>query len=167
MPTTETQPSAAGSSGSSSSPPPEPPRRGRRSGRGDYDGLEAYDLLHVIEDLEDDRSRALLREKIWIALLLHILVFGYILLAPKYIYHIKVIDPSTRMKEREKEMSFLDLPPDALKQVRPKAQAPMSDKDRVQQSPKPTLDRKTLEELEKMRRAGPPRPAPAPARRLA
>lgn len=159
MPITETPPSAPGPATSS---PPDPPSRGRRSRRDSYEGLESYDLLHVIEDLEDERSRALLREKIWIAMLLHIAIFGYILLAPKYIYHVKVIDPSTRMKERQKEMTFLDLPPDALKQVRPKAQAPPSDKNRVQQTPKPTLDKKTLDQLEAMRRAGPPAPKPAP-----
>jgi TonB family protein len=156
MPITETQPSS-GPSGSS--PPPEPPPRSRRGGRRDYEGLDAFDLLHVIDDLEDERSRALLREKIWIALLLHIAIFAYILFAPKYIYHIKVVDPSTRMKEREKEMTFLDLPPDALKQPRPKRAPVVSDKDRVQQAPKTTLDKKTLEQL---RRAGPPEPKPAP-----
>jgi TonB family protein len=159
MPTTETQTSA----GPSSPPPPEPPPRSRRGGRRDYEGLEAFDLLHVIDDLEDDRSRALLREKIWIALLLHILVFAYILLGPKYIYHVKVKDPSTRIKQHEKEMTFLDLPPDALKQVRPKHAPVISDKDRVQQAPKPTIDKKTLDHLEAMRRAGPPAPRPAPA----
>jgi TonB family protein len=124
--------------------------------------MEAYDLLHVIDDLEDERSRALLREKIWIALLLHIAIFAYILFAPKYIYHVKVVDPSTRLRENEKQMTFLDLPKDALKQVRPKHAPVVSDKDRVQQTTKPQLDKKTLEELEKMRRAGPPAPQPAP-----
>ncbi len=156
MPITETQPSS-GPSGSS--PPPEPPPRSRRGGRRDYEGLDAFDLLHVIDDLEDERSRALLREKIWIALLLHIAIFAYILFAPKYIYHVKVVDPSTRMKEREKEMTFLDLPPDALKQPRPRHAPVVSDKDRVQQAPKTTLDKKTLEQL---RHAGPPAPKPAP-----
>ncbi len=153
MPTTETQPSTP------SSPPPEAPRRWRRRSRV-YEDLESYDLLHVIDDLEDDRSRALLREKIWIALLLHILVLGYILLAPKYLYHIKIVDPSTRMKEREKEMTFLDLPPDALKQVRPKAQAPPTDRERAQPAPRTTLDRKTLQQLQAMRRAEQTAPKP-------
>ena len=159
MPITETQPSA----GPSSEPPPIEPPRNRRGGRRDYEGLEAYDLLHVIDDLEDERSRALLREKIWIALLLHIVVFAYIMLGPKYLYHVKVIDPSTRMKQREKEMTFLDLPPDALKQPPPKHAPVVSDKNRVQQAPKTTLDKKTLEQLQAMRRAGPPKPAPQQA----
>jgi TonB family protein len=153
MPTTETQPSAG-----PASPPPEPPRS-RRGGRRDYEGLEAYDLLHVIDDLEDERSRALLREKIWIALLLHIAVFAYILFAPKYIYHIKVVDPSTRMRENEKEMTFLNLPKDALKHIQPRSAPPVTAKEKAQ-APRTTLDRKTLEA---MRRSEPPAPKPAPA----
>jgi TonB family protein len=160
MPITETKPSA-GQSGTPSPPSPEPSRP-RRGGRRDYEGLEAYDLLHVIDDLEDERSRALLREKIWIALLLHIAIFGYIMLAPKYLYHVKVIDPSTRLRENEKNMTFLALPKDVLKQERPKHAPVVSDKDRVQQTPKPQLDKKTLDQLEAMRRAGPPVPRPAP-----
>ncbi len=160
MPITETQ-ASAGPGSPEPSEQPQPPRS-RRGHRRDYEGLENYDLLHVIDDLEDERSRALLREKIWIALLLHIVVFAYILLGPKYLYHVKVIDPSTRMKEREKEMTFLDLPPDALKQVRPKHAPVVSDRDRVQQAPKTTLDKKTLDKLEAMRKAGPPTPKPAP-----
>jgi TonB family protein len=154
MPTTETQPSA----GQSSPPPPEPTRT-RRGSRRDYEGLDAFDLLHVIDDLEDERARALLREKIWIALLLHIAIFAYLLFAPKYIYHVKIVDPSTRLREQQKEMTFLDLPKDALKQVRPKNAPAVSDKNRVQPAPNTTLDRKTLEA---MRRAEPPTPKPAP-----
>lgn len=147
----------------SSPPPTEPPpraRRGRSSRSVDYDKLEGYDLLHVIEDLEDERSRLALREKIWIALIFHLLLFGYLVFAPKYIWHVKVRDASVAL--RDKPPVFLDLPPDALKQLKPKTQAPLSDKNRQQQSPKPTLDRKTLEQLQAMRRAGPPAPKPAP-----
>jgi TonB family protein len=41
----------------------------------------------------------------------------------------------------------------------------LSDKDRRQQSPHPTIDKKTLQQLEAMRKAGPPHPAPQPARK--
>jgi TonB family protein len=74
------------------------------------------------------------------------------------------------LKERQqKELTYMTLPPDALKHVRPKNPKALSDKDRVAQSPHPTLDRKTLEQLQAMRRAGPPapqfqpQPQPAPA----
>ncbi len=161
MPATEAPPPQ------SSLPPqrPEPRARRSRSARtADYEGLEGYDLLHIIDELEDDRERVALREKIWIALILHILLFGYIFLAPKYIWHVKVREVA--FQNKQKPITVLDLPPDALKQLRPEKPAPLSDKNRQQQSPNPTVDRKTLEELQRIRRAGPPShmpAAPAPA----
>ena len=131
--------------------------------RSRYEELDHTDLLHIIDELEGNRGWASLREKLWIALIIHMLVAWYLLYGPKYIYHVRVVDPSVIMKQRQKDLTFLDLPPDALKPVKPKVQAPLSDKDRVAQTPHPTLDRKTLEELEAMRRAGPPEPAPQPS----
>ncbi len=162
MPTTEAPPQQQ--------PPFEPPPRARRPrlprdpyGAVDSNELDSYDLLHVIDDLQDERSRLALREKIWIALIFHLLLFGYLVFAPRYIWHVKVRDPSLALRDKEKQPTFLDLPPDALKQLQPKKEAPLSDKNRQQQAQKPTLDRKTLEQLQAMRRAGPPLPsAPAP-----
>jgi TonB family protein len=72
------------------------------------------------------------------------------------------VNPSDNLKQ--KDMTFLNLPPDAEKAVKPPKTAPPSDKNRVAQSAHPTLDRKTLRQLEAMKRAGPPAPvAPAPA----
>ncbi len=128
-----------------------------------YEELDPTDLLHIIDELEGNRGWASLREKLWIALIIHMLVAWYLLYGPKYIYHVRVVDPSVIMKQRQKELTYLDLPPDALKPVKPKTQAPLSDKDRQAETRKPTLDRKTLEELEAMKRAGPPEPAPQPS----
>lgn len=142
------------------SPPSAPPEQpsSRRSDR--YEDLELHDLLHVIDELEGSRNWVSLREKVWIALIIHMLVFWYLFYGPKYLFNVKVIDPSTVLKQREKEMTYLDLPKDALKQIKPKQPAVVSDKDRVAQAKHPTLDKKTLQQLEAMRRAGPPTPAP-------
>jgi TonB family protein len=131
--------------------------------RRSYEELDPTDLLHIIDELEGNRGWASLREKLWIALIIHMLVAWYLLYGPKYIYHVRVVDPSVVMKQRQKELTYLDLPPDALKQLKPKTVAPLSDKDRQAETRKPTLDRKTLEELEAMKRAGPPEPAPQPS----
>ncbi len=149
MPITEVPPSPP-------STPPEAPRF-RRPTR--YEDYELHDLLNVIEELEGSRNWASLREKIWIALIIHLVIFWYLAYGPKYLFNVKVVDPSVVLKQREKEMTYLDLPPDALKQVKPKP-APLSDKNRIAESKKPTLDKKTLEQLEAMRRAGPPTPRP-------
>jgi TonB family protein len=131
--------------------------------RSRYEDLEPTDLLHIIDELEGNRGWSSLREKLWIALIIHMLVAWYLLYGPKYIYHVKVVDPSVIMKQRQKELTFLDLPPDALKEIKPKTPAPLSDKSRQAQAPRPVLDKKTLEELEAMRRAEQPAPAPAPS----
>lgn len=129
-----------------------------------YEELDHSDLLHVIEELEGSRNWASLREKLWIALIIHLLIAWYLFYGPKYIYHVRVVDPSVVMKQRAKDLTFLDMPPDLVKPKRPpKPTNIISDKNRTAETPHPTIDRKTREELEAMKRAGPPVPAPAPA----
>ncbi len=126
-----------------------------------YEELDPDELLHLIDRLEDERSRALRREGIWISVIAHLLLFWFLFYGPKFRSHQPhVVNPNDNTK---KDLTFLNLPPDA-QQVKPPKQAPLSDKNRVAQSPHPTLDRKTLQQLEAMRQAGPPQPtAPQPA----
>ncbi len=160
-----------GSSGSAGSDRPAPSSNGYSKlpayRRSRYDELDPTDLLHIIDELEGNRGWASLREKLWIALIIHMIVAWYLLYGPKYIYHVRVVDPSVIMKQRQKDLAFLDLPPDALKEIKPKTPAPLSDKSRQAQSPKPVLDKKTIEELEAMRRAEQAAPAPAPSQQPA
>jgi len=151
-------------------PPPQsaPPERPsgptfRRKTTARYEGMEADELLHLIDNLEDERSRARVREGIYISLLAHVLLFLWILFGPRYILHRpKVVSPFDVLQARQKrELTYMELP-DALKQLRPKNPRALSDKDHVAQSPHPTLDRKTLEQLQAMRRPGPPVPRPVP-----
>ncbi|HKO11953.1 MAG TPA: TonB family protein [Acidobacteriaceae bacterium] len=127
-----------------------------------YEELDHTDLLHIIDELEGSRNWASLREKLWIALIIHMLVAWYLFYGPKYIYHVRVVDPSVVMKQRQKDLTFLDLPQDLLKQKPTKPTKIISNQDRKAQTPKPTIDRKTLEELEAMRRAGEQKAPPAP-----
>jgi TonB family protein len=121
--------------------------------RSRYEDLEHTDLLHIIDELEGSGYWVSLREKLWIATIFYLLVAWYFFYGPKYIYHVRVVDPSVIMKQRQKELTFLDMPKDLLKPEKPKPSNIISDKDRVAQSPHPTIDKKTLEELEAMRRA--------------
>ena len=75
-------------------------------------------------------------------------------LRPRYILHRpKVVSPFDVLTDRQKkELTYMTLPPDALKHIRPKNPQALSDKNRVAQSPHPTLDKKTLEQLQAMRR---------------
>lgn len=117
----------------------------------DYD---THELLQMISDLEDERRWARLREGFWIAILFHLALLSAFTWIPKYVFKVpQVIDPIEAIKNR-KDLQYLDLPPDALREVQPKAS--------IKSIPrKPTvIDKKTLEA---MNRATPPAPAPAPA----
>ena len=150
MPTTEAP----------TSPPGRRPDSLFRRKRVRYEDLGSDELLHLIDRLEDERSRARLREGIWISVLFHLVLFWFIAYGPRVLWHQPhVVNPTD---QDHKELTYLDLPPDALKQIKPKTPAPPSDKNRIAQSDHPVLDRKTLQQLQAMRRAGPPLPTPTP-----
>jgi len=126
-------------------------RRGAATSRWvDYD---THELLSMISELEDERRWARLREGIWIALLIHILLISAITWIPRYVFHVPpVIDPFDAMKQR-KDLAYLDLPPDVIKKFQPKVEAkPVPER-------QPRVDKKTLEALNK---PAPPVPQPEP-----
>lgn len=112
----------------------------------DYD---THELLEMIGELEDERRWSRLREGIWLAILFHFILLSAVTWIPKYIFHVApVIDPFDAIKQR-KDLTYLDLPPDALQQFKPKVQIkPVT----------PKIDKKTLEALNK---PAPPVLAPA------
>jgi outer membrane biosynthesis protein TonB len=124
-------------------------RRGASTSRWvDYD---THELLEMISELEDERRWARLREGIWIAVLIHILLLSAITWVPKYIFRVPpVIDPFDAIKQR-KDLAYLDLPPDVLRkfQAKPKVEPVPEQRQRV--------DKKTLESLNK---PAPPPPEP-------
>ena len=117
----------------------------------DYD---THELLEMISELEDDRRWARLREGIWIAILLHLILISAFTWIPKYVFKVpQVIDPIDAIKNR-KDLTYLDSLPDAIKELHPKVQI------RPVLPPKQTtVDKKTLEALN---RAAPPPPTPTP-----
>jgi hypothetical protein len=136
--------------------PPEEPEPDSPRVRGsrwvDYD---TYELLNMISELEDERRWARLREGIWIAILLHLIVLSGITWIPRYIFKVPpVVDPFEAIKQRKEDLKYLDLPPDLIKRVQPRAQ--------VKPAPQkpPQIDKKTLEALNK---AMPPQLPPTPA----
>lgn len=113
----------------------------------DYD---THELLEMISEMEDERRWARLREGFWIALLIHFALLSAVTWIPRYVFRVPpVIDPFTAIKER-KDMAYLNLPPDALKEIQPKIKP-------VPQKPV-IIDKKTLDEIKKMA----PQPAEAP-----
>jgi len=154
MPSLETPPNSA---------PPNPPVRVRTNRYGD---LEEHELIHLLDALDDERSKARFRESVYISIIIWLAIGWFVLYGPQVIFHQpRLINPADVLKQRDKEMTFLDMPKDIGKQLPKKPSNVMSDKDRVQQTAKPTIDKKTLEQLQAMRKAGAPgatAPAPTP-----
>ncbi len=118
----------------------------------DYD---THELLEMISELEDERRWARLREGVLWALLFHILLISAATWIPKYVFRVPpVIDPFDAIKQR-KDLSYLDLPPDALRNLQPKVTVKP-----VPQKP-PRVDKKTLDAMNKATvPALPPTPEP-------
>jgi TonB family protein len=128
-----------------------------------YGVLEEHELIHLLDSLDDERSRARFRESVYISIIIWLAIGWFVLYGPQVIFHQpRLINPADVLKERDKELTFLDVPKDVGKQLPKKPTNVISDKDRTQQTVKPTLDKKTLEQLQAMRKAGAPDTAPAP-----
>lgn len=114
-------------------------------------------IPHVLLQLEDDLERSHRREAAWISVAVHLFAVIFLLLSPKIFPGMRgVILASPADMMRDKQLTYLDMPPDAQtppKQVKPDAK--LSDKNRIAESRHPSVDQKTLEEL---RKAGPPHP---------
>jgi TonB family protein len=122
---------------------------GSRSLRGsrwvDYD---THELLEMIGELEDERRWSRLREGFWLALLFHIMLFSAITWIPRYIFKVPVVtDPFDAIRHR-KDLTYLDLPPDAYRQIKPRVATKL-----------PPIDKQTLKEITQQ---APPTPPPPP-----
>ena len=117
---------------------------------------------HLLIQLEDDLERARMREAFWISVAVHLMVVILLVFSPKIFPGMKgmvLATPADLMKDQQ--MTYLDLPPDQQKEpkVTPKTNV-LSDKNRIAESRKPTLDKHTLQEL---KRAGAPKAPAAPS----
>ena len=150
MPSLETPPS------SSPSGPPVKVRTGR------FGELDEYEIIHLLDTFDDERAKARFREAIYISIIIYLALGWFVLYGPRVLFHQpRLINPMDVLKEREK-MTYLNMPKDVTKQIPHKPTDVISDKDNTQQTTRPTLDKKTLEQLQAMRKAGPPAPTEAP-----
>ena len=155
MPTLETPPNGA--------PPTPPPSR---VGPSPYSNLEAHELLDLLDQVNDDRARARFREAIYISVIIWLAIGWFVFYGPQVLFHQpRLINPSDVLKQRDHELTYLDLPRDLAKQLPNKPTNTLSDQNRRQQTAKPSLDRKTLDQLQAMRRAGAPGGPTAPVTR--
>jgi hypothetical protein len=112
----------------------------------DYD---THELLQMINDLEDERRWARLREGVWLAILIHLVVLSAVTWIPTYVFKVPRVVDSTSALQQHKDFTYLDSPKWQPKtEAKPALQKPV------------VIDKQTLET---MKRETPPAPQPAPA----
>ena len=139
------------------------PRLERLPGR--YDTRAPHELLDVIDELEGSRMSARVREAMWISLILHLVVFWWILYGPKlkFLQRATVVNPMEATPQQKKpETVYLTMPPDLIKKPPPRPTNIISDQNHTAQTKNPSNKQLTLDQLLAMRRAGRPTPPPTP-----
>jgi outer membrane biosynthesis protein TonB len=121
-----------------------------------YRELDAR-VPHLLVQLQDDLSRSRKREAAWISIIVHLLLFMVLVYLPwiqKNVWHhgvVVAVKPT-----QNKDLTFLELPPDQQKLTHKPNTNVMSDKDRIATSRHPELDPKELRKI----LASPPPGAP-------
>ncbi len=144
----------------SQTPPREQaPAAPRKVQAGRHGELEQHELLQMLDAIDDERARGRFRESIYISVFVYLALAWFLLYGPKVLFHQgKIVLPADAIRQHEKELTFLDLPKDLSKVPTPKSAKPVPQKTAPRQ-----LDRKTLEQLQAMRRAAEaPKPPPPP-----
>lgn len=109
----------------------------------------------VLMELRDELSRSRLREAAWISIIAHLVVAILLGLSPKWMpSFMHPVKLSAESQLRNKETTFLALPPDAQKLLRKPHTNVLSDKDRIATSRNP--DQKLMQKLLDNMAPGPP-----------
>ena len=144
MPSLETPPNSA--------PPTQPIKV--RTGR--FGELDEHELIHLLDSLDDERSKARFRESIYISVIIYLAIAWFLFYGPRVLFHQpRLISPVEVLKDRDKQLTFLDQPKN-LPRITSKSPKAVAEKPRTQQ-----LDQKTLQRLQEMQKAQAPAPQPA------
>jgi len=155
MPTTEIPPNTA-------SPPPVGTSGEALYDAGDWESAyrETYDVPALLVQLQDDLSRSRQREAFWISVVVHLTLVILIVNSERikrYVFHQQpVIAISAQDLLKDKELTYLQLPPDEQKVAKRPDTNNISDKDRIATSRAPRLDREELKKILDASRPGAP-----------
>lgn len=104
---------------------------------------------HLLIQLQDDLARSRKREALWISIIFHLLLVIFLWnlnLIQKYVPWHRVVAVAVN-PTKDRDVTFLTLPPDAQKVTRKPNTNVLSDKDRIATSRHPELDPKELRKL--------------------
>jgi outer membrane biosynthesis protein TonB len=114
-----------------------------RTGR--FGELEEHELIHLLDSLDDERSRARFRESVYISVIVYLALAWFLFYGPRVLFHVpQYRDPIALMKQHDQE---INLTTPILPRPKPPARA--------------LPDRKTLDQLQKQEQARVPAPQPA------
>lgn len=124
-------------------------------------------LLH----LQDDLTRARRREAAWLSVIVHLLIIILFVNQPRiesfyrrvFLHQQPIMRVWNQDLIRQKELTYLELPPDLQKVTKRPDTNVISDKDRTASSRTPHLDPKELKKIIDSSRAGRPGPPAPPA----
>ena len=148
--------------------PPPPPPPGQRDLSEAQHWESAYRTFnpdhvpHLLIQLQDDLSRARKREALWLSVVLHLLIVVLLINTEKlmgFLPRRTLVLPNAVDLEKQKDATYLELPPDEQKLTRKPDSKIISDKDRIATSKAPQINREDLKKLLESSRPGRPEPA--------
>ena len=151
-------------------PPPSGPRLDGSdlydSGRWESAYRELHDVPALLVQLQDDLTRSRKRESLWLSVIVHLVIIILLWNSKRFEKwfpqrSVLVVSPNDWMRQRE--LTYLDLPPDAQKIAKRPQTDHISDKNRIATSRTPQLDTKELKKLLDSSRPGARGPSTPPA----
>ena len=112
-----------------------------------YAELEDHELIHLLDSLDDETARARFRESIYISVIICMAIAWFLLYGPRILFHQpEYKDFVSVMKERDKTVTFMDIPPRPITPPHPPSRT--------------VPDRNTLQQLRTQPRPTPAAPTP-------
>jgi TonB family protein len=152
--------------GTSAAPPPRPDAVDLYDASGwETAYRQMHDVPALLIQLQDDLSRARRREALWMSVIVHLTLVIFIMNSDRFVSLFprrSVIVMSPDMM-KQKDLTYLELPPDEQKLTKHPDTNIISDKDRIATSKKPQLDPKELKKILDSSRPGTPVMSAPPA----
>jgi TonB family protein len=124
-----------------------------------------HDVPALLIQLQDDLSRSRQREAFWISVVVHLAIVILVVNSTRLeglMHKRSVLLVSAQDLMKEKDLTYLELPPDEQKLTKRPDTNRISDKDRRATSKAPQLDRQELKKILDSARPGRPGPASPP-----
>lgn len=124
---------------------------------------ELHDAPVLLIQLQNEVSRSRKREAFWISVAVHLVLVILIVNSTRFGNLFPRPAVLVSPEARDKDLTFLELPPDAQKITKRPDTNKISDRDRIATSKAPQLDREQLRKIIEAGRQGHPGPATPPA----